>query len=65
MTHQPRSPGRASQASPSGASVQPKSRPCRTPDSLPLHRSGNLPRASSAADAPWGPAGVAAPPSLG
>lgn len=35
-------PGQASHASPSGASIQPKSRPRRTPDSLPLHRSGNL-----------------------
>ena len=41
-------PGRVSQASPSGASVQPESRPRHTPDSLPLQRSGNLPRASSA-----------------
>lgn len=46
---------------PSGATVQPKSRPRRTPDSLPLQRSGNLPRAFSSPDAPRVPAGVADP----
>lgn len=39
-----RGPGQAIQASPPGASVQPKSRPGHTPDSLPLSRSGNFPR---------------------
>lgn len=52
----------AGQASPSGASVQLKSRPRCTPDSLPLHRSSEPPTASSAPGTPWGPTGAAAAP---
>ena len=62
MTHWPGTwaspPGLPSSAA---AAVQPKSRPRRTPDSLPLQRSGNLPRAFSSPDAPRVPAGVADP----